>query len=105
MRITSFVFFKIMIKIFKFVTIAEGFSYLFLLANMLFIKPVNLPLYKSLLFPIGMSHGILFIAYIILAVYAKIKLKWNASTLLIALVASFIPFGTFYVDKKYLKNV
>ena len=94
-----------MIKIFKFVTIAEGFSYLFLLANMLFVKPVNLPLYKTLLFPIGMSHGILFIAYILLAFYAQLKLKWTVVDLLMVLVASFIPFGTFYIDKKYLKNV
>ncbi|MBC7493822.1 MAG: DUF3817 domain-containing protein [Flavobacterium sp.] len=94
-----------MIKIFKFVTIAEGFSYLFLLANMLIVKPVNLHLYKTLLFPIGMSHGILFIAYIFLAFYAKLKLKWTFIDLLIVLVASFIPFGTFYIDKKYLKNV
>lgn len=91
-----------MIKIFKFVTISEGFSYLFLLANMLFVKPNDLILYKSLLYPIGMSHGVLFIIYIFLAVYTKYHLKWTVKDLIIVLVASFIPFGTFYIDKKYL---
>ena len=93
-----------MIKIFKFVTIAEGFSFLFLLANMLFVKPNNLLLYKSLLFPIGMSHGVLFIAYIILALFIKSQLKWTFKVLFIVLAASFIPFGTFYIDKNYLQN-
>ncbi|NRA91356.1 MAG: DUF3817 domain-containing protein [Psychroserpens sp.] len=30
--------------------------------------------------------------------------KWNGKTLMIVLVASIIPFGTFYVDRVYLKN-
>ena len=94
-----------MFKVFKFVTISEGFSYLFLLINMIFVKPNNIVLYKSLLFPIGMAHGVLFIAYIILALYTKFQLNWTFKDLLIVLVASFIPFGTFYIDKKYLKNV
>lgn len=94
-----------MIKIFKFVTISEGFSFLFLLANMLFIKPNHVILYKSLLFPIGMAHGVLFIAYVFLAIYAKFQLNWTFKELFIVLIASFIPFGTFYIDTKYLKNV
>ena len=93
-----------MLKLFKYVAIAEGFSYLFLLTNMLLIKPNNMGLYKSLLFPIGMGHGVLFIAYIILAFFVKMILKWSFKDLLIILLASFVPFGTFYIDRKYLKN-
>jgi hypothetical protein len=46
-----------MLKFFKVVAILEGISYLALFSNMLFIKPNNFDLYKSLLYPIGMSHG------------------------------------------------
>lgn len=94
-----------MLKIFKVTAILEGISYLVLFSNMLFIKPTNFALYKTLLYPIGMSHGILFIGYIILAVLLKKSQKWNFKDFSIILIASLIPLGTFYVDKKYLKNV
>ncbi|SEF95119.1 DUF3817 domain-containing protein [Flavobacterium urumqiense] len=94
-----------MLKIFKVTAILEGISYLVLFSNMLFIKPTNLALYKTLLYPIGMSHGILFIGYIILAFLLKKSQKWDFKNFIIILIASLIPLGTFYVDKKYLKNV
>ena len=94
-----------MLKIFKVTAILEGISYLVLFSNMLFIKPTNFSLYKTLLYPIGMSHGILFIGYIILAILLKKSQKWDFKNFSIILIASLIPLGTFYVDKKYLKNV
>jgi len=93
-----------MIKIFKFTAISEGFSYLILLSNMLFIKPNNLVLYKTLLFPIGMTHGILFIAYLYLSFIIKEKLKWSAKDVTLIILGSLIPFGAFYIERKYLKN-
>lgn len=92
-----------MTNIFKFTAISEGISFLLLLANMLFNKTTNPALYKSLLFPIGMAHGILFMAYILLATMVMKKQRWSFKDLAIVLLASFIPFGTFYIEKKYLK--
>jgi integral membrane protein len=94
-----------MLKIFKITAILEGISYLALFSNMLFIKPNNFDLYKTLLYPIGMSHGILFIGYILLAVLLKKGQNWNYKTFSIILLASLIPFGTFYIERKYLRNV
>jgi len=51
-----------------------------------------------------MPHGILFIGYVILAFMLKYELEWKSKTTLIVLLASIIPFGTFYVDKKYLRD-
>ncbi|MFV8369742.1 DUF3817 domain-containing protein [Flavobacterium sp. LB2R40] len=94
-----------MLKIFKIVAILEGVSYLALFSNMLFIKPSNLPLYKTLLYPIGMSHGVLFVAYVALAIVLKFKQNWDLKKFGIISIASILPFGTFYVEKKYLQNV
>ena len=94
-----------MLKLFKIVAILEGISYLALFSNMLFIKPTNFELYHTLLYPIGMSHGVLFIGYLILAALLKNSMKWSYKTFGIILVASLIPFGTFYIEQKYLKNV
>jgi len=93
------------IKTFKLVAILEGISYLVLFGNMLLVKPTNLDLYKTLLYPIGMTHGVLFIAYIILALMVGIKLKWSFKTLSIVMLASLLPFATFYIERKYLKSL
>lgn len=94
-----------MLRIFKNIAILEGISYLVLFSNMLFIKPTNLELYKTLLYPIGMTHGILFIGYVFLAVLLKKSQEWSYKTTLIILAASLLPFATFYVEKKYLRNI
>lgn len=92
------------IKFFKAIAFLEGISYLLLFSNMLFMKP-NMPdLYQSILYPLGMTHGILFIAYIVLAVIVGSKLKWTNRTLFFVMLASLIPFGTFFIGKKYLNT-
>lgn len=93
-----------MTQIFKFTAIAEGISYLVLFFNMLVIKPTNMDLYKTLLFPIGMAHGVLFIGYVILAFAIFKSQKWSLKELAIVQLASLLPFATFYVEKKYVKN-
>lgn len=94
-----------MVRIFKNVAILEGISYLVLFSNMIFNKHSNPVLYKMLLYPIGMSHGVLFIGYVLLAIILKKSQNWNFKVLLIVLIASLLPFATFFVEKKYLKNV
>lgn len=91
-----------MLKLFKIIAILEGISYLVLFANMLLIKPNNLDLYKTLLYPIGMAHGVLFIGYVVLAILLKFQLNWDLGKLGIILAASLLPFATFWVEKKYL---
>jgi len=91
-----------MLRLFKTIAILEGISYILLFANMLIIKPNYFDIYKQLLYPIGMSHGVLFIGYIFLAILLKASKKWDLKTFGIILLASLLPFGTFYIEKKYL---
>jgi len=91
-------------RIFKNIAVLEGVSYLVLFANMLIMKPTNPELYKTLLYPIGMSHGILFIAYVLLAFVLKKSQEWDFKDFSVVLIASLLPFATFYVEKKYMKN-
>jgi len=51
-----------------------------------------------------MPHGLLFVTYLVITFLIKPELKWNNKTLVVVMLASVIPFGTFYVDKKYLRN-
>jgi len=91
-----------MIKIFRIVAFLEGLSYILLLFIATPIKYIfQEPQYVKML---GMPHGMLFIAYIALAFVVKPDFKWTIKQFLIVLLAAIIPFGTFYIDKKYLQN-
>ena len=91
-----------MISIFRLIAFLEGISYLLLLFIASPLKHFyNEPSYVKLL---GMPHGLLFVAYIFLAFLIKSKMYWNSKVFKTVLLASIIPFGTFYVDFKYLKS-
>lgn len=93
-----------MIKIFRKVAFLEGCSYLALFSNMIITKKVDLDLYHKILFPLGMTHGILFVSYVVLAFLIKKTMQWNWKTFADVQVASLIPFGTFYIEKKYFEH-
>ncbi|MAV00635.1 MAG: hypothetical protein CMC37_03550 [Flavobacteriaceae bacterium] len=90
-----------MLKLFRIIAFFEGISYILLLFIAVPIKYVfDDPTYVKML---GMPHGILFMIYIIFSFIVNIKLKWNMKELFIILIASLVPLGTFYVDRKYLR--
>lgn len=89
-------------NIFRIVSFLEGVSYLLLLFIATPIKYFgDDPSYVKML---GMPHGILFMLYVILAFMLRSEMKWNNKTFGVVLLASIIPIGTFYVDKKYLRE-
>lgn len=91
-----------MIKIFRGISLLEGISLLVLLFIAMPIKYIlGNPEYVK---HVGMAHGLLFVAYVLFAIMTKFELDWKPKTLLIVFAASVIPFGTFYIDKKYLSG-
>ena len=87
--------------IFRVVSFLEGTSYLLLLFVAVPIKYwMNDPQYVKLL---GMPHGLLFVGYLAVAFLLKSEMKWSIKNFSVILLASILPFGTFYVDKKYLR--
>lgn len=91
-----------MIKFFRGISFFEGLSLLLLLFIAMPLKYVwGNPEYVRI---IGMAHGLLFVVYVFLAIMTKFELNWKAKTLAVVLFASIVPFGTFYIDKKYLKD-
>ena len=90
-------------KAFRLISFLEGVSYLLLLFIAVPIKYFHGD--ESYVKMLGMPHGILFIGYILLAILIQKQMKWNLKTMGIVTLASVIPFGTFYVDKKYLQSL
>ncbi|MCM4168858.1 hypothetical protein KCTC52924_02554 [Arenibacter antarcticus] len=90
-----------MLKAFRITAILEGVSYLMLFG-------LGMPLKYLAQMPepniyIGYAHGFLFIAYVALAALLTLERKWGFKMFTILFIASLLPFGTFYIDKKYLK--
>jgi integral membrane protein len=87
-------------KAFKYISILEGISFLLLLFIAMPLKYIwDLP---QMVQQIGMAHGVLFIAYVMGAVWLFKPLNWKMKELFLILVCSLVPFGPFYVEKKYL---
>lgn len=53
----------------------------------------------------GPIHGALFLLFLLNTFSAGIEQKWKVKTTGMILASCFIPFGTFYVDYKFLKNI
>lgn len=81
---------------FRVVAFWEGLSFLLLLL-------VAMPLKYALNMPqavrvVGMAHGILFVAYLATLASAAIEHRWGVKRLAMALLASLVPGGTFWLD-------
>lgn len=88
--------------IFRIVSLLEGVSYLLLMSLGLYYKyALSDPSFVKLF---GMPHGLFFMLYIVLAVVLRSTMKWSNKDFAIVLLGSIIPFGTFYIDYKYLRN-
>ncbi|NOY48612.1 MAG: DUF3817 domain-containing protein [Chlorobi bacterium] len=91
-----------MLNVFRIIALLEGLSYILLLGIATPIKYFyNDPQYVKQL---GMPHGLLFVAYIILAILLKNEQAWTKREFGYILLASILPFGTFYIDRNYLKT-
>tara|TARA_B100001989_G_scaffold250978_1_gene229170 strand:- start:400 stop:672 length:273 start_codon:yes stop_codon:yes gene_type:complete len=86
---------------FRLISLLEGLSYILLLFIAVPIKYwVGDESYVKIL---GMPHGVLFMSYIVLSLLIKDDYQWKRHDVLIVCLASIIPFGTFYIDRKYLR--
>lgn len=92
-----------MLKTFRLTAILEGISYLLLFG-------LGMPLKYLAQIPepniyIGYAHGFLFIVFVALAAIICRERKWTLKRFSVFFIASLLPFGTFYIDQKYLKNL
>jgi len=91
-----------MLPLFRIIAILEGISYLALFAVTMPLKYMaDIPLPNIY---VGNAHGILFIAYCILAIIVCVVKKWGFKRMAIFLIASLLPFATFYIERKYISS-
>ncbi|MES2140506.1 MAG: DUF3817 domain-containing protein [Bacteroidota bacterium] len=81
---------------------AEGVSFIVLLFIAMPLKYMaDMPAPVRI---VGMLHGVLFIAYAIALIQAGFVYKWSIKKVIIAFLLSFIPFGTFFLDRVLKKQ-
>lgn len=93
-----------MLRKFKIIAFLEGVSWILLFYNMFVNKYFFKELYQILLKPFGYAHGLFFIIYLIIALLLIKPQKWNLKDVALILLASLLPFATFWVEYKYCKN-
>lgn len=80
----------------------EGISFLLLMGIAMPLKYIwEIP---EATIAIGYAHGVLFIAYCLLVIPAKLEFSWSLKTTFLVLIASLLPFGTFIADYKLFRK-
>lgn len=75
----------------------EGYSYLILLFIAMPLKYMfNMPEYVR---PVGMLHGVLFVAFMILLALMFFKVKMSFKNATLSFLLSLVPFGTFFLKR------
>jgi integral membrane protein len=83
---------------FRLTALAEGVSLLVLLfvtMPLKYLADMPAPNYFF-----GMAHGLLFILYVLLLLQVAIAGSWSFKKIALAFVAAFVPFGTFWAEKR-----
>jgi integral membrane protein len=88
-------------KAFKIVGWIEGISLLLLFFYAMPMKYVYGD--PRMVRVVGSAHGGLFLAYVLLAFVLYDRESWPQKKLVLALVLSSVPFGTFIFEHKYLE--
>ncbi len=78
---------------FRLVALAEAVSWVGLLTGMYF-KYLGSPRTEIGVKIFGMAHGLIFIAFVVIAVLVGLAYKWRLSTWVLALLASIVPLGS-----------
>lgn len=81
-----------MLKVFRIASLLEGLSYLVILSVAFgYIS-------RDYVFPLGMTHGVLFLSYLVLSLMASHKQAWSVVVWLLVFLAGIVPFAFVAVE-------
>ncbi len=84
------------IKTFRYVALAEATSFLILIVASVIKRTNDAPVGVEIMGPI---HGLLFLAYVVVAVNVRPVARWTGQQTLLVLIGAVLPFGGFVVDR------
>jgi len=86
------------LNLFRFVSVLEGLSYLLILSVTLGL------ISREFVSSLGMAHGVLFLAYVVLSLMLSGKRNWPVGRWLMLFVASLIPFAFILVEVYFRRS-
>lgn len=89
------------IRNFRYIALLEATSFLLLLVSSYFKNFQDQAGGVTVLGPI---HGVLFVAYVVMALALRDEQRWSGSTTLLILLGAVLPFGGYFVDRWLEKN-
>lgn len=84
------------VRNFRYVALTEATTFLLLLIASYLKHASDLPIGVTILGPI---HGLLFIAYVVMALGLRDEQGWDMRTTLLILLGAVVPFGGYFVDR------
>lgn len=91
-----------MLKFFRMLSVIEGLS----LITLLFIAmPAKYQFGYDLLWQVGMTHGVLWLAYVSLSLPLSHMQKWSVMFWLLVLVCSVLPFAFLFLDSRLKREL
>jgi len=85
----------------RYIALAEATSFIALLIASVIKRTGGSELGVQILGPI---HGILFIAYVVIALNVREEMGWSGKTTFWVLVGAVVPFGGYVVDHRLLRD-
>jgi integral membrane protein len=85
----------------RYIALAEATSFIALLIASVIKRTGGSELGVQILGPI---HGILFIAYVVIALNVREEMGWSGKTTFWVLVGAVVPFGGYVVDRRLLRE-
>lgn len=86
----------------RIIGLLEGISYILLLGVCMPLKYLyNMPEATSI---VGMAHGVLFVYFCLLVIWIGLQRDWSYNKIILGLISSLLPFGTFVADLKLFRE-
>lgn len=84
-----------MLKFFRIASLIEGLS----LVVLLFVAmPAKYQFGHDFVGPVGMTHGVLWLGFVVLSLVVSHLQRWSVVTWLLAVICSVVPFGFVFLD-------
>ena len=91
-----------MLRSFRLLSLIEGLS----LITLLFIAmPAKYQFGHDFVWPVGMAHGVLWLAYVVMSLAVSHVLRWSVLAWGLALLCSVLPFGFLWVDARLRREL
>lgn len=91
-----------MLKFFRLLSLVEGLS---LLTLLLIAMPAKYQFGYDFIWPVGMTHGVLWLAFVLASLVVSHVQRWSVLAWAGALVCSVVPFGFLLLDRRLKREL